>query len=576
MVLLSAITSKINRALAPTLLKASLKTRYALSRHRPIIVDNPYLDAFLLTPLSQTLISIEVQAEAEAKIKAKANSKESTSASTSTSTSFDNLVDAAWDKYLEPLSPSPPESKSQNNIDHYPTRLKVFNEYIRPVLTPNNKFQDINQWRFNNRFTKWLRTEYLICKYEMDIRNILKDSSKLRQSAQLIQARSVRSGIGNGTGVSVGAGSKLIDTMRRQSNRTRTKTTDEKITYVESLPSKNVLNDTFQMHNWNKTKSANREYEQMTHITTQLLNGTMHTIPGGAGGGEGVQIPDIDNDQDVESLTLDQVLEVAGCHVLSCNGFNALCDDAGIYEFWTDEYVLELSTYLMERCQRLHAMDDGKDIVIVEVGAGDGILSQFIRENIIQKRVSLSNSGPLVNTGTRSGKKKRKKRNKHGHGNNMMSTPTIVATDDMSYKIKPKANVEKLSVTEAMKKYGNEFNSKEQHLIVICSWMPMGVDWTKLFRDANVDEYILIGECDDGNCGHNWYTWGNVDFYMDENEEEGNNLSNASTTPRSMIPAYLIDGYERKELENLTKLQFSRFDSVVSSGSKTISFYKKD
>ncbi|GBG81174.1 hypothetical protein CBR_g31850 [Chara braunii] len=45
--------------------------------------------------------------------------------------------------------------------------------------------------------------------------------------------------------------------------------------------------------------------------------------------------------------------------------------------------------------------------------------------------------------------------------------------------------------------------------IVICSWQPMGVDWTARMRQTpSVREYILIGEMDDGICGHSWLTWG--------------------------------------------------------------------
>lgn len=41
--------------------------------------------------------------------------------------------------------------------------------------------------------------------------------------------------------------------------------------------------------------------------------------------------------------------------------------------------------------------------------------------------------------------------------------------------------------------------------LVICSWMPMGVDWSRAFRNCDdVDEYVLLGEADDGSCGHLW------------------------------------------------------------------------
>ena len=64
-----------------------------------------------------------------------------------------------------------------------------------------------------------------------------------------------------------------------------------------------------------------------------------------------------------------------------------------------------------------------------------------------------------------------------------------MATEDWSWSIKPKANVENLSVMEAMKKYSpytieSDSTFRRQHVIVLCSWMPMAEDWTKAFRDG--------------------------------------------------------------------------------------------
>ena len=95
--------------------------------------------------------------------------------------------------------------------------------------------------------------------------------------------------------------------------------------------------------------------------------------------------------------------------------------------------------------------------------------------------------------------------------------------------------------------------------MVLCSWMPPGQDWTADFRrpvdianDATaygendgdegeeperlVEEYILIGEADDGTCGHNWHTWGNADFRTEEDAPHD------------------LDGYERVNLSDLTEL----------------------
>jgi hypothetical protein len=130
-------------------------------------------------------------------------------------------------------------------------------------------------------------------------------------------------------------------------------------------------------------------------------------------------------------------------------------------------------------------------------------------------------------------------------------------------------NVERLSVVRSLEKYrprkvsSTDNNSEvvQSRLIVLCSWMPPGQDWTKDFRnERQVEEYILIGESDDGTCGDNWLTWGNSDFRTD------NDNAVDFTAP------YVADGYERINLDDLSQLQFSRFDCQRSRESMTVSF----
>jgi hypothetical protein len=93
---------------------------------------------------------------------------------------------------------------------------------------------------------------------------------------------------------------------------------------------------------------------------------------------------------------------------------------------------------------------------ILEVGAGDGRLSHFLRQRLPESK--------------------------------------IVAIDNGSWKIEPAFSVETMEIDEALEKYKPD--------LVISCWMPYSADWTPLFRQCNsVRGYVLIGETDGGCCG---------------------------------------------------------------------------
>ena len=223
--------------------------------------------------------------------------------------------------------------------------------------------------------------------------------------------------------------------------------------------------------------------------------------------------------------------------------------------------------------------------------------------------------------------------------------PAIVATDDGSWKapiydkrvMKSREDedenededgdcnrglgVERLSVIGSLEKYGPRAAAPADagatsRLIVLCSWMPPGLDWTADFRrpmegdgggpragatatagsvaDADaerlVEEYILIGEADDGSCGHNWLTWGNPDFRDDDDDrvvvvdderrraEDDDDFGDDGVrrgVPESAVPPHVVDGYVREDLEGLSAFQFSRFDCKRSRETKTVSFRRR-
>jgi hypothetical protein len=121
--------------------------------------------------------------------------------------------------------------------------------------------------------------------------------------------------------------------------------------------------------------------------------------------------------------------------------------------------------------------------------------------------------------------------------------------------------------------------------VVICSWMPMSSDWSRDFRNCvdTVQEYILIGEADNGACGHNWETWGNPFFHpcaglpplrdMDvlPNVEDLHVPVDLLETP----PPYHLDGWRKNPLDHISHFQLQRFDAPAHFGnSQTVSFTK--
>ena len=267
--------------------------------------------------------------------------------------------------------------------------------------------------------------------------------------------------------------------------------------------------------------------------------------------GQLLNFAEIPLDADLSDITIEELLEVTGSHVMDCGAFNAVCEEAGIYQLWTEEYVTHLGGYLLERSFEF----DGETCVL-DVGAGDGLLVKFLTEFLELEKKRLS---------------------KIPGKSRIQEIPTVIATDDGSWGIFAKAQVEKLNMRDALTKYKttNSDSDRKRQLIILCSWMPMGEDWSVFFRQHEVDEYILIGEADDGSCGHNWDTWGNPSFLPAEGSNSSLKVSGDPQGPEDKQPLYLADGYERWDMEALAQYQFSRFDCAVSRSSKTVSFRRR-
>jgi hypothetical protein len=192
-----------------------------------------------------------------------------------------------------------------------------------------------------------------------------------------------------------------------------------------------------------------------------------------------------------------------------------------VFELLNKEYIEAFSGYLIERVIELW-IAKGEPVTILEVGAGNGKLSHFLKEKL----------GPEVGDKVK-----------------------IIATDSGRWKLKTQFPVENLDHEAALKKYAPQ--------IVIYSWMPYGADMTEDFRKtSSVDEYLLIGETDDGCCGDSWLTWG-VPPWNFETEEK----------MAEEIPPHLAEGFARKNLDDISDKQICRTDMITDYyHSRTVSF----
>ncbi len=144
------------------------------------------------------------------------------------------------------------------------------------------------------------------------------------------------------------------------------------------------------------------------------------------------------------------------------------------YQVYTVEFIDSLAAYLRDRL-RIYSKGIGQ-LTILEVGAGDGRLTRFLKNKFLTDGTEVD----------------------------------IIATDSKDWEDRSLTNssgdVEILSYLEALKKYQPE--------IVISCWMNINVNWTADFRNTpSVNEYLLIGDVfRTAKYGEGWYLPPQSDF----------------------------------------------------------------
>ncbi|KAL7468240.1 hypothetical protein ACHAXS_008466 [Conticribra weissflogii] len=579
----SYLTKRVNKAAAPNLLRWSLRIHESLSSSSTLRLPLlPSPSSLSMLPLAQRIVSIEAQDDyRQLSLPADSKLKDADSLTGQISNAWDNFVERSWDLFFEDRHQRMDKEQLSKEVeleaerrwearqsrrrqrrrenknsdaaieedvltkelsDLATRRVQILERYLRPALLPNESFEDFHRPLFlchskphNNfvNFIKWMRAEYLIAKYGILVQRAVKKFPELRDDAAGLNSEGVVAGVQNADG------------------------NEMEVPLEKILPTVDTVIEAFGLHDWNRTKAVDVSW-----------------IDDGVEGSRSW----IDNRGSSQSVKLEDIIhnklrgQIANSGPL--NAYFEMRRREDSYELWTREYIFGLASYLLKRIEESdNQSTNPKKTIILDVGAGDGRLTYFLRRAMTE--IMKSRNSSLKGT---------KGAATHSA---IHKLPAIIAIDDGSWKAPIYNNkhiqVEQKTVIEALNTYGPNRNKKqpkngiveETRLIVLCSWMPPGQDWTADFRKSLFDsgkdeneeglaeEYILIGESDNGTCGHNWYTWGNLDFYP-------NAVENGSD--EAPVPPYLKDGYSRVELEEQSFFQFSRFDCKRSSESKTWSF----
>jgi hypothetical protein len=205
--------------------------------------------------------------------------------------------------------------------------------------------------------------------------------------------------------------------------------------------------------------------------------------------------------------------------------WNQFCFDKEnpVFEFLNEEYLNAFADYFVGKIQE-HGASEKKPLVILEIGAGNGRLSNFLQQKLEEKAPGQTK---------------------------------VVATDSGTWALNNDFPVEQLKHDEAMEKY--------KPGIVVFSWMPFEEDSSKGIRKVDsVQEYILIGEANGGCCGDGWETWGQS-WSRDEDDKDDEE-----------IPPYEVDGFDKEFLSDLSGLQICRTDDPGRyCHSSTVSFKRE-
>jgi hypothetical protein len=383
-------------------------------------------------------------------------------------------------------------------------------ENIRHLLFPSETMADANRWRGNLRFVAWLRSAYL--RSHPDTKELLP------------HARSIL--------------------LERHRAPWRTPITMEEARTLFGLE---------------HPKGTDRQ---------PALPRAMERAASAATHAEAVSRP---ADRCTRDIPFGDLIEMCGGLVENRGPLSVWCEERGAYELITSELIAGIADYIETRqallqigsgrgdTEALEAAVEAADAADAEVVAlattmeialADWTPSVMVDDS---PRTSSHTAGPLrvLEVGAGNGELSHYLRQAL---RNRGTDALVVATDSQPWS-ETVGRVERVDVRSALQTY-------RPHLVV-CSWMPMGVDWSKAFRDCpSVGEYLLLGEVFDGATGNNYETWGNPAFAPPHDESNrGRDSSGTKAAATSTSPPHECDGWELVEVESVSRWMVSRFAS---------------
>ena len=228
------------------------------------------------------------------------------------------------------------------------------------------------------------------------------------------------------------------------------------------------------------------------------------------------------------------------------------------YEVITADYVTQLARYLRRRRLEILGADASstRPLRVLELGAGDGRLTRHLREHLdghgIEVCATDDHSLGLAKGG------------RHGVVAADALDAVAVAGNKCGFSREPTTAVSSSSLPGAC------------DVALVC-WQPMGVDWTAAIRaSASFQEYVLVGEVDDGICGDPLATWG---VRVHDSGDSGDFGGGEGMSEGDLDVAYASDGWSRVDVtEELGGRQICRTDErwLMGRRSRTTSFRRMD